>query len=332
MVRLMADALARLKLDLRGLAVLTEAASDAYACTAVLAAMAGARWVYAYARDTRYGSCGDLARQTVALARAAGVVDRVEIVTSSPHGVAFEAQIVTNSGALRPIEAEVIGRLPPDAVIALMHEAWQFRPGDLDLAACLARQLPVVAVNQRHADVDLFAYVGDLAARQLHDAGFAIRGCRIGVICDNAFCLDICRTLERLDGSVWHADSPEALPAERFDAILVAMNPHDRPAIDSEGIRRLVDRQGPVPIVQFWGDVDRPMLARLGARIWPPEAPAPRHMGILFPALGPEALIRRQAGGLRAAELVYRGGAPAAMPGGLAELVRPTVFEFGGRA
>ena len=67
------------------------------------AAMAGARWVYAYARDTAYGSCGDLARQTLALARVAGVEDHVEIVTSSPCSVAFSSQIVTNSGNLRPI-------------------------------------------------------------------------------------------------------------------------------------------------------------------------------------------------------------------------------------
>ena len=55
-------------------------------------------------------------------------------------------------------------------------------------------------------------------------------------------------------------------------------------------------------------------------------------MGILFPTVGPEAVIRLQAGGLRAAELVYRGGAAAATPDGVAELVRPTVFEFGGSA
>ena len=44
-------------------------------------------------------------------------------------------------------------------------------------------------------------------------------------------------------------------------------------------------------------------------------------MAILFPAVGPEAVIRLQAGGLRAAELVLRRGPAAAAPGSQAELV-----------
>jgi hypothetical protein len=332
MVALMSGAVERLRLDLRGLNVLTEATSGAYACTAVLAAMARARWVYAYARDTAYGSCGDLARQTLALARAAGVQERVEIVTLPPHGMAFEAQIVTNSGSLRPLDAELVARLPQGAVVALMYEAWEFRPGDVDLSACLARQIPVVALNERHPAVDVFPYLGPLAVRELHDAGIAVHGCRIAVLCDNDFGPFICRTLESVGGAVWQAETPDALPVESFDAVLVALQPRGRLAVDADEARRLVDRHGPVPLVQFWGDLDRATLASLGMSVWPPEAPPPGRMGILFPAIGPEAVVHLQAGGLRAAELVYRGGAAAATPDSVAELLRPTVLEFGGSA
>ena len=211
MLRLMREAVERLQLDLRGLAILTEAASGAYACTPVLAAMAGARCIYAYARDTAYGSCGDLARQTLALARIAGVEERVEILTRPPRGVAFEAQIVTNSGSLRPLDDELIGRLPPGAVVALMYEAWEFRPSDVDLAACVARQIPIVALNERHPMVGVFPYLGVLAVRLLHDAGFAVHGCRIGLLCDNAFGPYLQEELGRAGSEVWQAETPDEI-------------------------------------------------------------------------------------------------------------------------
>ena len=213
-----------------------------------------------------------------------------------------------------------------------MYEAWEFRPSDVDLAACLARQIPIVALNERHPTVGVFPYLGVLAVRELHDAGFAVQGCRIAVLCDNAFGFFICRTLESVGSAVCQAETLDELPSESFDAVLVALVPRGRPVVDADWARRLVARHGQVPLVQFWGDLDRATLASIGVPVWPPDAPAPGHMGILFPTMGPEAVIRLQAGGLRAAELVYRGGTAAATPDSVAELVRPTVFEFGGSA
>ena len=77
---------------------------------------------------------------------------------------------------------------------------------------------------------------------------------------------------------------------------------------------------GGARIAQFWGDIDRdrrrpPRLCRDGPR----SAPEKGHMGILLNALGPEPIIRLQAGGLKAAEFVWRGNYPG--PGAIAELV-----------
>jgi hypothetical protein len=63
---------------------------------------------------------------------------------------------------------------------------------------------------------------------------------------------------------------------------------------------------------QFWGDVDRPAARAAGFRVAPASEPAPGHMGILLNALGPQPIVRLQAGGLRAAELLWRGEAPSA--------------------
>ncbi|HZI54747.1 MAG TPA: hypothetical protein VFD56_13620, partial [Chitinophagaceae bacterium] len=57
------DAVNRLNLDLSGKVVLTEAATGAYIVTPVIAALAGAE-VYAFTKDTRYGTVADVKKQT----------------------------------------------------------------------------------------------------------------------------------------------------------------------------------------------------------------------------------------------------------------------------
>lgn len=328
LVALMRAAIARIGLDLGGITVLTEAASGAYATTASLAGLAGAERVFAVARDNRHGSRSHHARQTRALAAAAGVEARLEIVTS-PGAVAADSQIVTNSGNLRPLDRELIVRLPSQAVIALMYEVWELRAADLDLAACRARGLPVVAVNERHPAIDVFRYLGPLALRQLHDAGFAVLGCRLALLCDNPFAPSIRAALEAAGAEVQVAERCEELPAGPVDAVLVALRPRAAPVIGAAEARHLLARVGRAPLVQFWGDLDRAALAMLGLQVWPEAAPPAGHMGMLLPAIGPEALVRLQAGGLRAAELVYRHGAAAAVPGSEAELLSPSAEAVG---
>ena len=142
-----------LDLDLSGMTVITEAATGAYAVTAVIAAMAGAR-VHAVARDTeRHGSFEDAVAATISLATKAGVVGRIEIAREpAPHRLAT-CDILTNSGHLRPISRAMIELMPRSAVIALMFEAWEFRDADLDLAACRAHGIRIAAVNERHPAV-----------------------------------------------------------------------------------------------------------------------------------------------------------------------------------
>ena len=57
------DAVDRLNLDLSGKVVLTEAATGAYIVTPVIAALAGAE-VYAFTKDTRYGTVAEVRKQT----------------------------------------------------------------------------------------------------------------------------------------------------------------------------------------------------------------------------------------------------------------------------
>lgn len=58
--RLICEANDSLRLNLEGLIVLTEAASRNYVVTPIIAAMAGAKTVYAITADSQYGKAKDV--------------------------------------------------------------------------------------------------------------------------------------------------------------------------------------------------------------------------------------------------------------------------------
>jgi len=62
-----------------------------------------------------------------------------------------------------------------------------------------------------------------------------------------------------------------------------------------------------VIVVQYWGDVDRKALAHARIPVWPPQEPTAGHMGVLLSAIGPEPIVRLQAGGLKVGEVLARG-------------------------
>ena len=107
LVRLMSAAIARCQLDLGGRVVLTEAATGAYVVTPVLAALAGAD-VYALASATDFGSAAELRKSTAELAAIAGVAARIQFVAEKSPAFVGAADIVTNSGQVRPIDAAMV--------------------------------------------------------------------------------------------------------------------------------------------------------------------------------------------------------------------------------
>lgn len=319
LVALMERTIAATGLDLSGLTVLTEAATGAYAVTPVIAALAGAARVHAVARPSRHGSVASAYAAVDALAQAAGVADRIALHDQVPADALPGVDILTNSGHLRPIRADLVARLPAQAVIALMFEAWEFRPEDLDREACRRHGIPVVGVNERHPAVDVFSFLGPLGVTLLKDAGVALCGSRVAVVCDNPFGLFLLRGLAQEDSFAWLFPDLDDVFAADWDAVIVALRPAAKPRIDAEGASALARVAPGARIAQFWGDIDREAFAAAGLGVWPRRAPRPGHMGVLLDALGPEPIVRLQTGGLRAAEWVRRGRPVVA--GGFAEML-----------
>jgi len=319
MVMLIADRIAALKLDLTGLHVLTEAATGAYAVTPVIAAMAGAN-VVAMAKATQFGDVAQVAREVLSLAEAANVRDQIRIVESIAGAEIRRADIVTNSGHLRPLDAIFVSQMKPDAVIPLMYESWELRPGEVDLDLCRQRGIRVAGTNECHPDVGVFQYLGILALQGLLHCRIPVCFSRILLICDNPFARHIAKTLvdcgvelEVFEGT----PLPEDIKAARrritesrdYDAVVVASTPCLEPIIGRAGESQYSPRQIGTfeAIVQIWGDLDRSCMPHV--LCYPPREPRRAHMGILLSELGPEPIVRLQAAGLKVGEVLHRNNA-----------------------
>jgi hypothetical protein len=302
----MRAAIERCSLDLAGLTVLTEAASGPYVVTPVIAAMAGAD-VLALAEANPYSTAEEIRQVTIELAKLSGVMNRIELISSKEPRYVGAADIITNSGQVRPIDMAMVSQMKPSAVVPLMYESWEYRRSDVDLDACRARDILVAGTNEQHPDVDVFSFLGPMAMKQIQDAGIAVLGGRIILLCDNPFASFIMKYLSSGGAEVVHAHQLTSdILHPHCDVVLLAMQPDSNPSLTAADARLIGEETPGAVLVQYWGDADRAALTAAGVPVWPPRAPSAGHMGILPSALGPEPVIRLQSGGLKVGQLLAR--------------------------
>lgn len=159
-----------MELGLDGQVILTEAASDEFACTALAAAMTGAEHVYAVTRDSRYGTAKEVIEWNKSLARQCGVSEKITYSTDTPLKYAAKADIVTNLGFVRPINKPMIEVMSPTVSIALMWEPWEYREADLDLSVAQIKGIPVAGTKEDHPHLKTMEYLGDLALKLIEEA------------------------------------------------------------------------------------------------------------------------------------------------------------------
>ena len=299
-----------MNLDLSGATVLTEAATGAYVVTPVLAAVAGAERVNAITRTTRYGTVAEVREQTLQFAALLGVADRIVVHDGAPtRELAAAADVITNSGHVRPIDAKMISAMRPDCVVPLMFESWEIDMGrdDVDLEAMRSNGIRFAGTNERHPAVDVFSYLGPMAVRLLGDGATSVHASRILLICDNPFRPYLERGLRAAGADVvmrsrFDVDDLD----DRLDSIVVSLTPRGEPVLTEGDIADIAQRAPGSVLVQFWGDIPRSWCVDRGVPCLPVDAPGAGHMGVLPSAVGPEPIVRLQAGGLKVTEVLRK--------------------------
>ena len=169
--RLSGNVMAQHSLDLSGLTVYTEAATGSYSVTPCLAALAGAR-VIALAQDSAWGDAREAADYVQRCAEFFGIRNSLEIVFAKLPEDLAQADIITNSGHVRPLDAAVIKSLKSTAVIPMLWETFEWRPYELDLDACKARGILVMGTDENR--LEFFPYASEMLIKLLHRAGIAV--------------------------------------------------------------------------------------------------------------------------------------------------------------
>lgn len=215
--RLIVDAVA--DLDMSGLTVVTEAATDNFLITPVLAAVAGAR-VFALAGEgINYKELCNREASIHAIASLCGVEDKIAVMDSKVGAVIGQADIITNLGEVRPIDKTMIGKMKPGAMIICMHEEWEKREEDVDLKAAKGMKIPVIYVEEN----ELFGYCGLLCMKMLFDAGVEVYKNRILVLGGNKYGKTIYKCLKAITEDVRLVSSgPWVRYLDKCDAVVVA--------------------------------------------------------------------------------------------------------------
>ena len=323
------EAIKRLELDLAGKVVLTEAATGAYIVTPILAALAGAE-VYAFTRNTRYGSVQEVRDQTLGLLAQFGKSDlKVNVIDELTPEIIGKADIITNAGHLRPLDSNKLQHAKQGVVIPLMYEAWEWRDADLDIEHCKRGGITVGATNERHPDVDVFNYLGDMALKMIFDAGLCPYKNSFILVCNNDFGPFIAKVLSKVCGSLaicdkaenrgnykglnidWISDFPDLHIPEKYrnsEAVLFTAYPFDQPWIGDEQlpipVKKIQDAVPGAVLLRYAGDIDEE-YCRDRMTIYPAHVHS-GHMGILPSAIGNDPITRLQSGGLKVGELLLK--------------------------
>jgi hypothetical protein len=310
-----------LGLDLSGLTVLTEAATGPYLWTPLLAARAGADRVIAVTRDSRYGRKEDVASATNAAARGWSV--DVDVRFELDRDAVAAADIITNSGFVRPISREMISWMKASAVVPLMWETWELRDSDLDLAACRKRGIAVLGTDESAATHELYGYGGFLALKLLFELGLEGYKSRVILLGGGAGLGRPAREL--LDGLgipvAWFADDePGAAGYDRlaafvdehvadYDALLVLEHRSSLKLLGEDGLLDPVELAAKQPALRIGivsGNVDGERLRASGLRVEPDVIRELGFMSYQASDLGIRPVLELYAAGLKVGEELAR--------------------------
>jgi hypothetical protein len=311
--RLINQTIEGFELDLTGTTVLTETASGPFVVTPLIAALAGAS-VIAVTRDSRYGSAEEVREYTTAWASRVGVAEKIDVYLGKSIDRATDADLVTNLGFVRPVDAAFIARLRRGAAVSLMCEPWEVRPEDVDVAACRAGGVPVLGTDESDTRVQTFRFVGMLALRLLLELEIEVLRSRVVVLSSSPFASPILDVLRAVGADVILVDV--TVGDHLFtEGVLASCEQADAVVIAEHRDRRILvggDTGLPVDLLERAGAT----LAHIAGRIHDPEGRLRKHpvgevrpgyMTVTTDILGPRPVVDLHAAGLRVGQALVEG-------------------------
>lgn len=322
------QAIADLQLDLSGLTILTEAASDIFVVTPLIALAAGAKKVYALSETFRYGKFDEIAENTFKIARKWGLdVSRLEIIPKKRFDHHQEVDLVTNLGHVRPLNKDILSLLPKRAVISYMCEAWEYRKSDLDLKACRKYGILVVGINEEYPLVDCFREAGIIVLKTIIETKTSLFNTKIGILSRDKFGQTIKETLQHFNKNIiLISDFTKVYEKlKNLDLLIVADYLYEKTIVGEKGIidpDKLRQLSPGVKIIQFYGQNNLEDIHNSGIAVYPDVPFQPSRMVQTFADVSHRAVIRLHAGGLKVGEIAFKRKMPHPKYRSLSQIIK----------
>lgn len=305
-----------LELNLTGKIVLTEAGSNNYVYTPLIPLMAGAKLVYVWIRDSRYGRAESIAGELLKIVRATGFEEKICVRENSFISRDISsADIITNSGNLRPIDKQFLSHTKTGVVVPLMYEAWELRENDIDVKHCSTLGIKVAGTWESHPLINVFDYIGILAAKLVLNAGFEILGNRILIWSDDHFGEVAEAAFKKLGAkSVISTTNLDELYRALPDTEVVYICDYSEATeiIGPAGLFEVdkINLLNPsVCFVHLYGEVNENFAFENKVNIYPAKGGARHIMSETLSYVGLEPLLRLQVAGFKVAEELLTGKA-----------------------
>jgi hypothetical protein len=311
--RIIRGVISDLKLDLTDLTVLTEVGSGYFAFTPLIALMANAKRVFAWTRDSTYGSGAENVATLTHVLQILQVYANIEFaVNERPAAHVGLADIITNSGFVRPLDKELLAKIGKNNVaIPLMFEKWELREDEIDVDFCRNAGIQIAGTWENHPSLGVFEYCGPLAAKMCFNAGSEICGNHIIVWSNDPFGDVIENTFKKLGAATVRRTTrvEDLYTVDDPIDLLFFCDYHDRRSLIGKGglidLGRLQNASPGVKIVHLIGEID-PASSDSSIEIYPIQKGRQQAMTFTLASLGMIPLIKLQAGGLKVGECLIR--------------------------
>tara|TARA_B100001113_G_C21092092_1_gene614832 strand:+ start:672 stop:1676 length:1005 start_codon:yes stop_codon:yes gene_type:complete len=300
----------KLGLNLEGFNVLTEVGSGLYNYTPIIPILAGANSVMAWTRDSSFGKADDIIAECRIKLDKMGYEDSIEFFKGSINKNHLKnANIITNSGFLRPLNKEKLKHVKQTTVIPLMYELWELRQGDIDIDYCTARGLKVAGTNEYYKDISVFEHVGYLALKMAFEAGYEILNNKIIIWSDDKFGEEVENTFNCLNPlKIIKTTDFEVLKKNIQDVDFIFICDYDEMreylTPDFFGLDELVKINSHFAIIHLYGKIDKKNFDKI--TIYPPKSGLSKTMSFTLAHLGLNPFVALQVAGFKVGEMMAK--------------------------
>lgn len=241
-------------LNLTDKVILTEAATGSYSCTPIICLLAGAKKVYALAKETSYGNYDDIEKTFFEYKNN----PNLKLINSLDE-IIEHIDIITNSGFVRPIDERYLKIINSNSVITLMYEPWEFRESDLNLKLLHEHNIKVYGTNEHDKRLQTMDYIGLTVLYHLLNYKIThFSNCKILLLGNYEFTEPIERILISNNYSTLTINNyNDSIDPTIFDVIVVAENKNNQSIIGNKfsyiDANSLTEKQ---KIIHICGNVD----------------------------------------------------------------------------